>query len=178
LNGSNHELSPFSTTKVHQNSIKCLDLAYTKSRSHVIVATGGDDNALGISVYSVNGLLKKCEDDIAPKIFMLRSAHGAAVTGLTCMPNSLKEAPDGGEYRIVSSSNDQRVKEWAITVDHGDNEIGVRIRKTGDVFTPVADVGDIACLQSGRKRLGDGTQSGKVLIVGNGMEVWNVGGFA
>jgi len=67
----------------------------------------------------------------------------------------------------VSSSNDQRVKEWSVSVKEGR---GVELERVGDVFTSVADVGDLAVLRNGVE--GDGGR--KVLVVGNGMDVWGV----
>lgn len=163
------------TVKVHQNSIKCLDLAYATSGRFAIVATGGDDNALGISIYPVAGLLDKSSSGCKPRTFILRSAHAAAVTGLTFVPSKYTLPSSRKEYRIASSSNDQRVKEWAITLEEEEKGVDIRIRKTGDIFTPVADVGDVACLRSGRPTASDRDCDGKVLIVGNGMEVWSVG---
>ena len=55
------------------------------------------------------------------------------------------------------------------------------IKKVGDGFTPVADVGDVAFLRgnghatTGGEKEEEG-KNRKVLIVGNGMEVWCVGG--
>ena len=193
---STHELVIRTSTKVHQNSIKCLDVAYTTSKTHAIIATGGDDNGLSISIYSTSKLLDAADDNSRsqnhPKIFTLKSAHAAAVTGLVFVtspnhlprPSSQLQNPGKEIHRIISSSNDQRVKEWMIGISV-DEEIDVRIEKTGDVFTPVADVGDVACLRSGQgttekgneneSEIEDEDKKAKVLIVGNGMEVWNVG---
>jgi len=68
---------------------------------------------------------------------------------------------------VVSSGNDQRVKEWVIHIPDGDG--AVEIKEKGDVFTSVADVGDVAFLRGGER--GEGN---KVIVVGNGMEVWKV----
>jgi len=53
------------------------------------------------------------------------------------------------------------VKEWVISLDTDGEGANVQIKKAGDKFTSTADVGDLAVL---RDR--------KVLVVGNGMEVW------
>lgn len=147
-----------STKTVHQNSIKSLDIIPSNDR--FLVATGGDDNAFGISVYSKQNVLD------APVSFVVRNAHAAAITGICFV--SAKSCEDGSQnVRVVSSSNDQRVKEWNISVHfEEEEECRVTIRRTGNVFTNVADIGDVVPLISGKED--------KVLIVGNGMEVWKV----
>lgn len=172
LSGSEEkqELVMVSSRKVHQSSIKSLDIATTKSRRHILVVTGGDDNALAITVYEMANLTKQTK---ASRSFILRSAHSAAITGLTFIPSMGEDIlPQSEEFRVVSSGNDQRVKEWSIKLTSREVEdSNVQIKKVGDSFTAVADVGDVCCLQSG----GEGTGK-KVLIVGNGMEAWRVCG--
>lgn len=149
-------LLQISTQNIHQSSIKTLDIVTTSS--YTVIATGGDDNALAISLLEIANPL------VPMRVFILRAAHAAAITGLAFVPVVLGEEEKEG-WRIVTSSNDQRMKEWAVKIgEEGD----VKIRKVGDAFTPVADVGDVACLRSGREER-------KVLVVGNGMEVWKVG---
>jgi len=69
--------------------------------------------------------------------------------------------------KIVSSSNDQKVKEWEFNIERNE------LRKKGDMFTSVADVGDIAVIRNGDTL---GEEMPKVLVVGNGMEVFTVAG--
>lgn len=171
MNGSSidpsNQLSFLSTHKVHQSSIKSLDIARIHNR--VAVATGGDDNALAITVYDAI--------DTRPESTILRSAHAAAITGLSFV---LKAS--AGELSIVTSGNDQRVKEWRIDASRLNRSEGledltpnhssktndsVGINKKGDVFTSIADVADLTTLMHS---LGDK----RVLVVGNGMEVYEV----
>ena len=150
------KLSMISNHKLHQSSIKALDIAIEDRK--IIVASGGDDNALGVTVYQADDLAFK------PRSILLSSAHAAAITGLTfANPESASE-----DMRLVTSSNDQRVKEWALKGDLGDQPYPLlRIIKVGDAFTSVADVGDVVTANiKGVTR--------KVFVVGNGMEVYNV----
>lgn len=153
--GSDCTFTRLSSHKFHQSSIKCLDVAARDDR--ITIATGGDDGAIAISVYSSLDINR-------PQVFIQRSAHGAAVTGLTFLP--YKDADDRS-LALVTSSNDQRVKEWEIQLS-GDNHVDtyVRIEKRGDGSTAIADVGDLAVLSDGRNG------GSRVLVVGNGMEVW------
>lgn len=156
-----------SSRKVLQNSIKSLDVLTREQE--LVVATGGDDNALAVSVYPIQALH---DGQVRPNTFVLRSAHAAALTGLSILPNRSDTSEDGG-FKVLSSGNDQRVKEWDVQLDRDelpgtDREYRVQISKAGDVFTTVADVGDLSILKGG--------ESGKrkVVVVGNGIEVWDI----
>ncbi|KAG9236458.1 WD repeat protein-like protein [Amylocarpus encephaloides] len=161
-------LEMISSSRVHQNAIKSLDfMASTPtidSSGFIIVVTGGDDNALAISVRTLDRFNPEARS------FILRSAHAAAITGV-CI---VSEPPTDGAsntFRVVSTSNDQRVKEWQICVEQSaEGVFTADIKMTGNVFTPVADIGDIAVLKHATR---DNKSEGKVIIVGNGMGVWN-----
>jgi WD40 repeat protein len=139
-------LTLVSTSRVHQSSIKSLAIA--KLRNQIIVATGGDDNALTVTVYQ--------SLDYASKSAILRSAHAAAITALSIV-SSCDE-----RLIIVTSGNDQRVKEWEV---HTNTEMPC-FKKIGDVFTSIADVGDLVSFAL--------RNDSKVLAVGNGIEVYNL----
>jgi WD40 repeat protein len=155
------QLEVISTQRVHQSAIKSLDCS--RFNNHILVATGGDDNALGISAYPITGSLPAT----IPTCFILRSAHAAAVTGLIFLHDP--ELENGQERRIqlVSSGNDQKVIAWNVNLDDDHRETCmVQLKKTGEAFTPVADVGDVVALGL----------TNRVLVVGNGMEVWKISG--
>lgn len=163
LNGTNvsvPQLLKLSSHKLHQSSIKCLDVRIYAG--YFVIATGGDDNALGITIYSLHQV------EAAPKSIILRSAHAAAITGL-CFVSGSEDINGLEQFRIVSSGNDQRVKEWSVSII--DQDMTLEIKKVGDVFTSVADVGDLAPLMSDMRNIGGPP---KVLVVGNGMEVFSV----
>ena len=164
-----------SDQKVHQSAIKSLDLAIIGLEKDIVVATGGDDNTLAVSIYRIQ---KSSKEDIGPESIIFGSAHSASITGLCILPRG---GEDDCSFSIVSSSNDQRVKVWGVRLSgesqrredetrrRGD-KCHVEIEKIADVFTPVADVGDLAVLDPPS----NGEGCSKVLVVGNGMEVWNV----
>jgi WD40 repeat protein len=147
-----------SSVRVHQSSIKTLDIISCGDR--IMVTTGGDDNALGVTIYSVSNISMP---SATPKTLILYSAHAAAITGLCFVPTTKMNAAQ--TLRIASSSNDQRVKEWNVLLEEE------AIKLVGDVFTSVADVGDLAVLRAGEKCETDST---KILVVGNGMEIFDL----
>jgi WD40 repeat protein len=156
-------LEMISTSKTHQNTIKCSGISLSADQKLLVVVTGGDDNALAFSIYSMDNIAAK------PKTYLLRSAHAAAITGL-CALSEPSTSRRPCSFKVITSGNDQRVKEWVFGVRQGP-EAGymVDIEKTGDVYTSVADVGDVAILND------DATASEvKVLVVGNGMEAWDI----
>ncbi len=172
-----------SKLKIHQSSIKSLDITTlpTSIGNLIVIATGGDDNALTITVYYVPAIGLPG----SPRSFILKSAHAAAVTGLSFLPP--KPSSDGNsskrKVRIVSSSNDQRVKEWDVTLTlppitggsgNAELDFDLHITKIGDGFTAIADVGDMSALHGIKDENEAGETGAKVLIVGNGMEVWSI----
>lgn len=146
----NYNILPITKTNaVIDTSAVCSGIQWlTCSRSHMVV-TGGDDNALGITTYNLGDVSKPITSR-----FLLRSAHAAAITGLCII--------GGKETRILTTGNDQRVRAWNLRMN-SDGRAVVEIEKAGDVFTSIADVGDMAALTHE-----------KILVVGNGMEVWSV----
>ena len=155
------QLTLLKTQMLHQNSIKSLDIA--ESNGQILVATGGDDNALGISLYPKYGPLVTS----SPACFILRLAHAAAVTGL-CFLQTPDTAPGRLSLRLATSSNDQKLAIWHFELDT-DSKGGFwpNFRKVKEAFTPVADVGDLAVLDTSKN-------GSKILVVGNGMEIWEV----
>ncbi|KAM3444851.1 hypothetical protein NHJ13734_001041 [Beauveria thailandica] len=146
--GGRYELAQ--TLQVHQSSVKSLDLTRRGGGGYDVV-TGGDDNALAWTL-----LEQEADDTARPLRFraelgaVVRRAHAAAVTGVAITEHD-------GEVRCVSVSNDQWVKTWGIRE-------GMRL--LGEVYSSVADAGDVAVLE--RERGG----GGRVVVAGVGLEVW------
>jgi WD40 repeat protein len=161
------QLAVLSTQKIHQSAIKSLDLL--RLNEQILVATGGDDNALGISVYPISGWVAAT----MPTCFILKSAHAAAVTGLSFLHGRKTECSSEKSIQsiqLVSSGNDQKVMAWNVDSDNdrGENFL-LSLEKIGEAFTPVADIGDVSALEVNN-------EWGKVLVVGNGMETWKITG--
>ncbi|KAJ8058931.1 hypothetical protein OCU04_011916 [Sclerotinia nivalis] len=187
-----------SHTKIHQNAIKTLSYQYTSSSTtpHLVVVTGGDDNAIGITLYPLSNPDAEFKKTIS---MLLPDAHAAAVTGISFLPDpsdlsNLSNVPDEDKEKdkqekenmyILSTSTDQRVKTWRIGIlsrRGGEEMCPVDIEMLGDEFTAVSDIGDVAmiCGTDGIGNAnggGNGNEKGaKAVIVGNGMEIWGFGG--
>ncbi|KAM0130254.1 hypothetical protein ACHAP3_007392 [Botrytis cinerea] len=135
-----------SHTKIHQNAIKTLAFKYTPASAttapYLVIITGGDDNAIGVTLYPISepsGLGLKSSSFQNPMKILVPNAHAAAVTGLVFMPHShshsqprlrstdiIDSADDEDEKKkkkkketdmyIVSSSTDQGVKTWRVGI--------------------------------------------------------------
>ncbi|KAI1264797.1 WD40 repeat-like protein [Xylariaceae sp. FL1019] len=139
--------------KLHQSTIKSLDMRRLLDGSYLIV-TGGDDNAIGIAWLDAQYRVQRK--------FIVRSAHGAAVTGI-----GIVRLENGDrDVVLVSSSNDQRVKTWRLR-DWRSEEDGMRVELLDDAYSGVADAGDLAVWAEGER--------GRVLVAGVGFEVWDIG---
>ena len=157
------QLALLTTQKLHQNAIKSLDIA--ELNGQILIATGGDDNALAFSVYPNSGSLASS----SPAFFILKLAHAAAVTGL-CFLHSSDTGPGKISLKLASSSNDQKVAVWNFELETDpEGHFCLNFRKIDDAFTPVADVGDVAALDTSKNR-------SEILVVGNGMEICTVSG--
>ncbi|KAK3675207.1 WD repeat-containing protein 6 [Recurvomyces mirabilis] len=146
--------------RVHQNAILSLMKTPTLADGSVLVLTGGDDNALGISRVTPSGRVRT---------LLVPRAHAAAVTGLGFVGTDAEGVSGSGKWRVVSASVDQRVKVWDVDVDWQREGVeGVDVRLVGDVHTAVADV-------SGLETMGLRDGGLGVLVVGVGMDVLRVG---
>jgi WD40 repeat protein len=135
---------------LHQSSVKSLDLA-VQGEGRWLVATGGDDNALGFldlawdvdkGVYVVVGR------------YRVKDAHAAAVTGLSVVKT------EAGVTEVATASNDQRVKLWRAERNAAK---GIRVTMLDNRYSSVADAGDLELVAPA-----------KLMVGGVGMEVWDV----
>ncbi|RYP57452.1 hypothetical protein DL770_010667 [Monosporascus sp. CRB-9-2] len=149
------EFRDVSVTKVHQNSVKSLDMRRVESNGETtyLVVTGGDDNALGVTHLRFNATEARYE--VKGKS-IVRSAHAAAITGI----GILRMINGDRDAIVVSTSNDQRVKTWKLA---GWQSTGLRIALLDDRYSSVADSGDLEVLDENR-----------FVVAGAGMEVWSL----
>ncbi|KAI1766679.1 WD40 repeat-like protein [Hypoxylon sp. FL1150] len=181
-------------TKLHQNTIKSLDVRQvvsTSGSSEYIVVTGGDDNALGFTHISLSLFPSTAEgpDVVIKSKSIVRSAHAAAITGVALAP------PDGkskdGNVLVVTSSNDQRVRLWRLG---GWKQRQSRAQLLEERYSSVADAGDLEVFDEvdtdGEEKYGyeDGhgvsgerserakedRRRRKVVVVGVGIEIWEL----
>ena len=125
-------LSLWASTRVHQSSIKSM--TYTSlSHSSVLVATGGDDNAIGLTIATI------CKDLMAAKAvphfitLLIPKAHASAINALgiskvceEARADTIEsKSPNGEEktlvdlmgFTLLSASNDQRIKAWSVGIE-------------------------------------------------------------
>ncbi|CEJ88994.1 hypothetical protein VHEMI04952 [[Torrubiella] hemipterigena] len=140
--------------KIHQNSIKSLDLCLLNDVTYGVL-TGGDDNALAYTLLDVSDMSSLTVRAGYPR--MTRSAHAAAINGAVLVKNEAS-----GTVLAVSASNDQQLKTWSVGEEHD-----TRLRLLSERYSGVADAGDFTVLEDGR---------GEVVVGGVGLEVWRVGG--
>ncbi|GAB7358442.1 hypothetical protein MBLNU230_g2508t1 [Neophaeotheca triangularis] len=152
--------------KVHQNAI--LSMAMQNVAADVdLVATGGDDNAIGLTLLmqaDAHAGEKDTTSTARSRTLVIPSAHAAAVTAISLVPSN----PSSTVMHMISAGIDQRVKAWRIAVDAGRvREVGVKglsVECVEDCPTPVADVSSLDLMELAGGRKG-------VLVCGVGMEV-------
>ncbi len=128
---------PYLPTKLHQNSIKSLDLRPYQELEGIrgwLVATGGDDNALGILDLEWDSLGNGYR--IASKT-RVKDAHAAAVTGV-CLTTE-----PGGPIQVASVSNHQCIKLWEVRTRRQD---AAKIVLLDEGYSSVADSGGLEIL--------------------------------
>ncbi|TKA62622.1 hypothetical protein B0A49_09313 [Cryomyces minteri] len=149
--------------RIHQSTIKCMAEHLVDANTWLLV-TGGDDNALALT--RIDSIDREIERATLP----VPSAHAAAVTALAVIPG-LQEPVQGRRHlRVVTSSNDQRIKVWAVSVDPNRRGVdGIAVEKVHDIFTPVADVSSMEVME-------DDGSGARVLLCGVGMDLWRLSG--
>lgn len=190
--------SPFAMDvhRVHQSSILAMDVMPLNSDTYLI-ATGGDDNALGLTFLTSLALVNKeamntRESQRRFRTIVIPHAHAAAVTALKI--TKLHHTKSGLSVALITVGNDQRVKAWNVRVDVQkaalieDDRLfeAMRIDRAGTAWTSVADVSglevveDIATGEDGQGVVTDGKaderahKKCRVLVVGVGMELLSV----
>ncbi|KAK4192782.1 putative cytosolic iron-sulfur protein assembly protein 1 [Podospora australis] len=146
--------------KLHQSSIKCLDLTQSSpSNQHQwLIATGGDDNALSFLDLSYSA---ETQEYSVKGRYRVRDAHGAAVTGLCAVSHSEEEGGGVFAMEVATVSNDQRVKLWRATRRSEDGKVDIKL--LDNKYSAVADAGDLELVAAG-----------KLMVGGVGVEVWDV----
>ncbi|MCJ1390601.1 hypothetical protein MMC18_003462 [Xylographa bjoerkii] len=153
--------------RIHQSSIKCLTFHYLPDGG-VIIATGGDDNAVAFTHISCNTgspNLPICST------LLLTRAHASTVTGIQCFNSRL--GTDGSDGRTLwnfaTVGNDQWLKSWILTIDSRKRgAAGLSVCKGTRSYSSVADG---SCMQITPEGYGE---TRRVMVAGIGVETWNV----
>lgn len=155
--------------QIHSSSVKTLELVAISDAVSLIV-TGGDDNALAISI--LRDQRTSAGNSTRVTTVSIPDAHAAAVTATKLLGK--RQLGDGTvcprtEAVFASSGNDQRVKVWSIQVDgdgHGDDDDDSRIaiRMILDRYSAVADASSMDVIDGG-------AEGSKLVVCGVGMEM-------
>jgi WD40 repeat protein len=107
--------------RIHQNSIKVMFTVSLPSKSgqkDQIVITGGDDNALGLTLMRT----RTSGGDATPsrpitsfQTLLIPKAHAAAITAM-CLCTLSFSLSQEFRIRFLSTGNDQHVKLWSVSV--------------------------------------------------------------
>ncbi|KIW98716.1 uncharacterized protein Z519_00378 [Cladophialophora bantiana CBS 173.52] len=196
-----HAESPLQTEvhKVHQSSVLAIDIVSFSPKTFLI-ATGGDDNALGLTLLTSRpSLAVACEESDTQKqlphhfrTIVIPAAHAAALTALKI--TDPRRTRTGFSVVVVTVGNDQRVRVWNVHVrseKNGDPLIGrveddqlfeaIQVKPFGSGWTAVADVSGLQVLEDDQgisvNRDEDnrkGRHALRILVVGVGMELLNI----
>lgn len=157
--GGEQRLQRIHGHRIHQSAIHATT-SHVLSDQSILVATGGDDNAVSITRIT---RADSSEREMDYKTLRIPRAHAGAVTGLAVLPRG-----DPRHVWLASAALDQRVKLWEIRVDAKKEGIdGVSVKLLQNVFSAVADISGLEIC-----RLEDGGTG--LLLCGVGMDVWRL----
>ncbi|TIA34858.1 WD40 repeat-like protein [Aureobasidium pullulans] len=149
-------LSWSSRSIIHQNTIHSMRLHWFDNRTCLLL-TGGDDNAVAFSICAWHPA--QCTPQVSTVI--IPRAHAAAVTGVEILASSTANL-----LTVATTSIDQRLKLWEVQYDSSLPGLdGLSIKRRGNYSTAVADVSDLAALDSS-----------SLIVCGVGMDVWSYSG--
>lgn len=202
-------LTPALHAKVHQNAIKSLQVvslvrASDCPRTYIIV-TGGDDNAVAITRLDIvddQGMNEEQDEadrascdtqtSIQTATLLIPRAHAAAVTAVAVIPmrappphlssnhNSRESGSPRMHAKIISASNDQRLKCWELCIDLQQPEVqGFHVKKIQNQYSSIADAAALDVLMAESDHMGDVAVADQavqrsVVVCGVGMQIWKV----
>ena len=207
---SDHSLSVLDTGappameahKVHQSSILAM-ANFSISFTLHLIATGGDDNGLGLTLLTCSSHSSSdpgWEDAIIEeprshfRTLLIPNAHAAAITAIKIA--NMTRGANSLSALVISASNDQRVKVWWVEIDLAKVAVGssgnrhkdrlfeaMQVKLAGSAWTSVADVSGLEIANEhlirgdGKDRASNTDSEGEisVLIVGVGMEQLCIG---
>ena len=158
---SNTLTRPHHSVKIHQNAIICAQLVDCSHASQddqpkdYLLITGGDDNALAFTRFSVSSQSSSPHSTIHTSILLLPRAHAAAVRAIAIKRHGVINSIL--ELDIVTASNDQRLKTWHVRFDMSKTGVeGLSVVKGRNVYTTVADIAGVDVIEGQEQRgIGD-----------------------
>lgn len=156
---------------VHQSSIKAMTV-HSSSEDRTLLITGGDDNALAVSIVTTPSTPTESETEPLFISRCLPDAHASAINDVTVLQGTRQSGQ--AEYIIASSGNDQRAKIWSVqfsTSKQDVNAADIRVSLKADEYTAVADLSSIGVYSPGQ--LTETTKQ-RMVLCGVGMDMWDV----
>lgn len=146
---------------VHQSSVLTMD-AVDLGAGVFFIATGGDDNALGLTVLNTSAPTNNKSTAARFSTVVIRDAHAAALTATTLL--SASKVSTGLRIALATAGNDQKVNVWEvmIPIESMTSADSFKVTKLRACWTAVADVSNIDLV---------GT---RLLVTGVGIEVLNL----
>ena len=133
------------------------------SKDYVIIVTGGDDNAIALTIISARA---DTTDMAQFSTLLIPRAHAAAVTAIQHL-ESHDDVP--GSFLILSTGNDQRLKSWRVrVVDESLGAKGIEVAKASSESSAIADASCMEILSKG------GLGGMRIVVAGIGMETWDI----
>jgi len=194
---------PFEVHRTHQSGILALD-AIALTPEIYLIATGGDDNALGLTILASHSPSGSMEDSSQLSQHHFRTlvvprAHAAALTALKLL--NLTRTAAGCSVTVITVGNDQRIKIWDVHVNTevilltGEEDksfAALQVSRRGSAWTSVADVSSVEIIEESRdwpdrdvvsgmnsrpEEEGDAVMAKyacKIMVVGVGMELLGI----
>ncbi|EAW06476.1 tRNA (34-2'-O)-methyltransferase regulator RTT10 [Aspergillus clavatus NRRL 1] len=150
--------------QIHSNSIKSLEMARISADTSLILA-GGDDNALTVSVLTVDFTNTDAGSHVCT--VTIPDAHAASVTTIKILKQQQLDGEGKAQIFFASSGNDHQVKVWCAEVDVPQSgSDGVKVKNLVDQYSGVADISSLDLITD---------ESGmQLLVCGVGMELFKL----
>lgn len=118
--------------RIHQSAIHCAEVMQVDNHRYCLIS-GGDDNALGVSMFDVRD-----GPEAATSTITVPHAHAAGITGL-CIIGSVRHHASVCTT-VATCSHDQRLKVWQVNVEFpGSSREHIDVRHLHSHYSPVAD---------------------------------------
>jgi hypothetical protein len=133
--------------QLHQSAITAV-AALKVAANQWLVVTGGDDNAVGVTLLVFDNATGPTRVQI--KSFMVNNAHAAAVTGISLFYTPMHNWERLGKdtMRAITVGLDQRLRTWDIEIDSSSfrSETALTVRKGQSDWTSISDPSDLVSI--------------------------------
>jgi uncharacterized protein YqfA (UPF0365 family) len=141
-----------------------MEMARISATTSLVLA-GGDDNALTLSLLTVDFTDADAGNDVYT--ITIPDAHAASVTTIKILEQRQSDSQSKTQVVFASSGNDHRVKVWWAEVDAMQSgPEAIRVGNLADHYSAVADISSLDLIHDGSVT--------KLLVSGVGMELLDV----